>query len=1491
MDEFMKNVLKYWYLIILGIFLNSFVMGKENVIFDSIFIDYFNTRAATDIEVINKDININSSGTAENIFFKMQDDSKPFYVNIYGVDVEFIVNRDVTDTDDEDNFYAITTASKYLRVYTYASLKVGGGIYLTCEGSATCGVIVNEYSGIEVTNGVVLTGNGKISVGESSYFKTTRMDLKYDDKTIANGDDDYVISVSKGSLEVTNGIYITCFGFDTNKTCGDTMPKVRIEGTEELRANFKAKNLNIYSSGNVVNGNPDVDTLATSVFFTYADVTLTNGIFNANESGQNNTLVVELNNSDYRLGFDSVGKSADIYYKVKDGSRFLFHDIVGGSCDVLDPSVDCFNNHFEMTFVSGSNQITDSTFKVYLYNNATFGISNSDNFSTSTNGFVEFTVGFFDHVLIQKVSNEENNNTLYLKNAWLSIYDTFYMRNVLLEAESRLKINSQSDIGGINVNTGEKLPLDVTLTQNSAIIIEWDGEIRFGSNNAFNNDGEFYISNLFVVNGGGAISATCIDENGSPKKYCEGERDDGTNGGQAYVNIDFLHIMDASNFYVNYLYQPRYWSDPDGIPFSGDEEYIYEGTDAMPIYIKDVEMIDSGLLYVDQDDLDMNDVVMSKNNGLIINSAGSSAKNLTISNGSYLIVNYSPLTTTHPDGTQIACPMGMVGTYGCGSGIDENGEYITTYPEGWEGGYGYCPDCDYSNGASVKPEDTEYSFEVDNLIITENGYVQIDGVFSANTIEINNNSILNIGATATITNIGYLHIGANGAVMFNISQVYDEETQTNVPSSTTLLGGKTYDLSNTDVVNDGGLMHVGLNTVILKSYTEHIVERGNRLGLNLGINFDTGVNGVLQINDYNDINTDRQLFYVENMAGEEKFDTTYLLVDVPPYDSRSNESPGIPVGENFLVYSDPRYKLVEVGDVGTGDVEVQVMCSFFNTDTKCKDHGGADLTYYGNKGDAESCELDENLESIFNGIANVVYNDLFDEDFSYGASVIVADDENVAKNMGEISPLQNSNRMQIDTKINDTLNSVIMDKSLSSLTFLHDSERYYYGKSNFSTWIAYAGENGKFKKDCKTRDINTNYNAMVIGFEYKNFSPAKTIDYTIGAAFSFGKMSSVSSEMIDVTTEDIIHSYDIDSDVYSGAIYASFERSIDYYLVNFQGIIVANDMTRKINIPDIANTSSAKFYDHLLMVNQEYGHFYNYKKLNINPYLRFHMNSYLMQEYQEDGSSFDVKMYRDDRTAFIGAIGNRFNLLYSNFVFTLDLAYSYNFTKHRSTTNFSFANVNSYPGTITIVDDMYDKNNFAVKGGFVYLLDESFSLESKLGYQVNKDSNSFVFQLKGSYYFGVVKANKKMEEVFKLIKPEDQEKKGITGFFGKDSKNNTNVESSKNSDVTEGDDLKEATKILSEKNQDIYGENSLTEEDIVDSVDLQDDNEIQNGIKDSIRNNDVGEVLEESSDVRELNKNKAAADVDSKPESVIGVENQEILEEKVSVEEEIPLVN
>jgi hypothetical protein len=29
----------------------------------------------------------------------------------------------------------------------------------------------------------------------------------------------------------------------------------------------------------------------------------------------------------------------------------------------------------------------------------------------------------------------------------------------------------------------------------------------------------------------------------------------------------------------------------------------------------------------------------------------------------------------------------------------------------------------------------------------------------------------------------------------------------------------------------------------------------------------------------------------------------------------------------------------------------------------------------------------------------------------------------------------------------------------------------------------------------------------------------------------------------------------------------------------------------------------------------------------------------------------------------------------------------------------------------------------------------------------------------------------------------------------------------------------------------------------------------------------------------------------SKPESVIGVENQEILEEKVSVEEEIPLVN
>jgi hypothetical protein len=280
-----------------------------------------------------------------------------------------------------------------------------------------------------------------------------------------------------------------------------------------------------------------------------------------------------------------------------------------------------------------------------------------------------------------------------------------------------------------------------------------------------------------------------------------------------------------------------------------------------------------------------------------------------------------------------------------------------------------------------------------------------------------------------------------------------------------------------------------------------------------------------------------------------------------------------------------------------------------------------------------------------------------------------------------------------------------------------------------------------------------------------------------------------------------------------------------------------------------------------------------------------------MQEYQEDGSSFDVKMYRDDRTAFIGAIGNRFNLLYSNFVFTLDLAYSYNFTKHRSTTNFSFANVNSYPGTITIVDDMYDKNNFAVKGGFVYLLDESFSLESKLGYQVNKDSNSCVFQLKGSYYFGVVKANKKMEEVFKLIKPEDQEKKGITGFFGKDSKNNTNVESSKNSDVTEGDDLKEATKILSEKNQDIYGENSLTEEDIVDSVDLQDDNEIQNGIKDSIRNNDVGEVLEERSDVRELNKNKAAADVDSKPESVIGVENQEILEEKVSVEEEIPLVN
>ena len=145
-----------------------------------------------------------------------------------------------------------------------------------------------------------------------------------------------------------------------------------------------------------------------------------------------------------------------------------------------------------------------------------------------------------------------------------------------------------------------------------------------------------------------------------------------------------------------------------------------------------------------------------------------------------------------------------------------------------------------------------------------------------------------------------------------------------------------------------------------------------------------------------------------------------------------------------------------------------------------------------------------------------------------------------------------------------------------------------------------------------------------------------------------------------------------------------------------------------------------------------------------------------------------------------------------------------------------------------------------------------------------------------------------MEEVFKLIKPEDKEKKGITGFFGKDSKNNANVENSKNSDVTEGDDLKEATKILSEKNQDIYGENSLTEEDIVDSVDLQDDNEIQNGIKDSIRNNDVGEVLEESSDVRELNKNKAAADVDedSKTESVIGVENQEILEEKVSVEGE-----
>ena len=55
-----------------------------------------------------------------------------------------------------------------------------------------------------------------------------------------------------------------------------------------------------------------------------------------------------------------------------------------------------------------------------------------------------------------------------------------------------------------------------------------------------------------------------------------------------------------------------------------------------------------------------------------------------------------------------------------------------------------------------------------------------------------------------------------------------------------------------------------------------------------------------------------------------------------------------------------------------------------------------------------------------------LFNMLIDEDFSYGASVIVADDENVAKNMGEISPLQNSNRMQIDTQINDTLNSVIM---------------------------------------------------------------------------------------------------------------------------------------------------------------------------------------------------------------------------------------------------------------------------------------------------------------------------------------------------------------------------------------------------------------------------------------------------------------------------------
>jgi hypothetical protein len=531
---------------------------------------------------------------------------------------------------------------------------------------------------------------------------------------------------------------------------------------------------------------------------------------------------------------------------------------------------------------------------------------------------------------------------------------------------------------------------------------------------------------------------------------------------------------------------------------------------------------------------------------------------------------------------------------------------------------------------------------------------------------------------------------------------------------------KDFMMEGTEIVNQNSFLNIGEHSLYVLSYFNINNQRTktvNTVGLVLEVDVLNNTNGILNVSSSANVNAN--IISVNLLNVDDNYYTgEYNVIHSEGGDVNS---------EAFVIVDNPNYRAEFVVDETGKNGYVKIICVNPLTDSTCDSSFGTTENL-----NNDACSIESlNAVNLQNNINNIMYDSSYGDDLKNVMNILNADYDNYSKNMINMMPMLNTNRIlnlrEINLGYNSSFGLVSESNNKADYFLRYDS---YFSDGLHWFWNV---KSVNYRDSASCNNVNKMYsNGFGTGFSY-NIRVFDFFMLSTGMLFSVGELDNSSSSVLDVTTNKNISYINNSGLFFNLNLFLKYFVYGNYLSFEIQETTIFNNLNRKINIPILDNNNYANFTDMLIKTVFEYGLYLDFNSMSsednrtfFNPFFRIDYSYYILNEYSEDGYGANYHVMKDTISDVSFSVGLRVNYYYElDAESKLSMEMNFDVSKY----------LNHEPNYTTVYfEDDFLHHTVSLQNPYYDSMYANFGLESI--YYLNKSFKlNFLYQYRFSYKF------------------------------------------------------------------------------------------------------------------------------------------------------------